>query len=378
MEVIKFLSNFSNGIEYDIPEALEALEQELGIKSKVYENFFVLNYSQIDSPKTHPIVKECRGLILDNYLRVLRRPFDRFFNYGEADTQNFDFKKSVCIEKVDGSLVPAWWNPYQKKWCFGTRGTAFAECECNSGRVFEKIINDCFLRNSKEFIANTTFYRGSTYIFELCSPENRVVVPHTDTYLVLLGIRSNNIGFYYDFEFMYEVINELKSQGVNVRLPKTYDISSLDEIQTSFKTERDEVFFEGYVFWNSETDERVKCKNPTYVQIHHLRDNGNLNPKRICELVFANETEEYLSYFAEDKKYFDPWINAYDVMIESILFTYEVLSKRELTQKEYALLVKDYPYSGIMFALRQGKTLEQCFEKMNSEAKVRLLEYFKE
>ena len=374
MEVIKFLKRFEN-----IKEGLEILEEQLGIKPKIYDDFFLLNYSQINSPKTNPIVLECRGLILDWNLNVLRRPFDRFFNFGEANTQDFDFTKALCLEKVDGSLVPAWYNPYMKKWCFGTRGTAFAESECNSGRVFEELINECFKFSAhKETLVEHFFYKGATYIFELCSPENRVVVPHTDFNLVLLGIRLNNSGKFADLELMKEIVEELRGCGVNIKLPRMYDIHSFDRVKASFNEEMDEAFFEGYVFWNPETNERVKCKNPSYVQIHHLRDNGNLNPKRICELVFLNETDEYLQYFQEDKPFFDPWINAYEVMVESILFTYDVLSARELTQKEYAFLVKDYPYAGIMFALRQGKTLEECFEKMNSEAKVRLLEHFKE
>lgn len=373
MEVIKYLKSFET-----IPLGLNKLEEEFGIKPKIYDDFFLLKYSQIGSPKNVPIVRECRGLILDWNLNILRRPFDRFFNYGEADTQDFDFTKAKCLEKVDGSLIPAWWNPFAKKWCFGTSGTALAECECNSGRIFEEIINDCFMTDSKEDVANVVFYKDQTYIFELCSPENRVVVPHTDTYLVLLGVRYNKTGEYFSIRECGSVVEELKYHDVKVRMPRMYDLHSIDEIKKSFTEEMDEAFFEGYVFWNTETDERVKCKNPIYVQIHHLRDNGNLNPKRICELVFANETEEYLNYFNEDKPFFDSWINAYQIAVEQIHFNFEVISKQELTQKEYALLVKDLPYSGIMFALRQGKTLEECFSKLSSEAKVRLLECFKD
>lgn len=370
LSVVKYLSKF-----VDISVGIDTLEMEYGVKAKIYDNFFLLNYSQIESPKNHPITNECRGLILDWELNILRRPFDRFYNYGEADTQNFDFSKSVCMEKADGSLIPVWWNPFEHKWCFGTRGTAFAESECNSGRKFEDIINECFLSKKKEDIFYDLAYKGFTFIFELCSPENRVVVPHTDTYLVLLGVRYNSIGNYTDLNMMGKFVYELKEHGVNVRLPFLYDMNKIEYVIDTFKDSG--AFFEGYVFWNNETNERVKVKNPAYVAIHHLRDNGNLNPKRICELVFTNETDEYLSYFPEDKKFFDPWVEAYNVMIETINFNFKTISKQILTQKEYALLVKDLPYSGIMFALRQGKTIQDCFEKMNSDAKVRLLENFK-
>lgn len=372
LNVVSFLSEYS-----DVRTGLENLESQFGIKSKIYDNFFVLNYSQIDSPKTHPITMECRGLILDWNLNILRRPFDRFFNYGEANTENFDFKNSFCLEKIDGSLIAAWYNPFDMKWCFGTRGTAFAECECNSGRVFEEIINDCFMTDSKEEVAEALFFDESTFIFELCSPENRVVVPHTSTYLVLLGIRDNISGKYWSLNQCAKVMRDLKHADVKIRLPKTYDLHSLDSIKGSF-VDHDTPFFEGYVFWNTQTNERVKVKSPKYVAIHHLRDNGNLNPKRICELVFLNETGEYLSYFPEDKKFFDPWIESFNLMKSTIELMFKDLSKQDLSQKQYAIIVKDKPYSGIMFALRQGKPLEECFSKLSSEAKVRLLECFKD
>jgi len=65
---------------------LELLEEQLGIKATCHEDGrAILNYSQIDSPKQHPIVLECRGLVLDmnNNWELVARSFSRFFNRGE-------------------------------------------------------------------------------------------------------------------------------------------------------------------------------------------------------------------------------------------------------------------------------------------------------
>ena len=44
----------------------EHLSNTLGIKFTYGDdNRVILNYNQIDSPKNHPVVKECRGLVLD-------------------------------------------------------------------------------------------------------------------------------------------------------------------------------------------------------------------------------------------------------------------------------------------------------------------------
>ncbi len=124
METISFIQE----------HGLDALKEELGIKIKPYEDFgiVVLNYSQIDSPKTHPVVMECRGLILDSEtFQPLCRTFKRFFNFGEAPETYVDFliENSVAYDKLDGSLIKIWYHPKTDRWYCGTRGTAFAEAD---------------------------------------------------------------------------------------------------------------------------------------------------------------------------------------------------------------------------------------------------------
>ena len=47
----------AQGDTFTTEEALAMLNQQLGIRSKIYpEGLIVLNYDQIESPKTNPIV----------------------------------------------------------------------------------------------------------------------------------------------------------------------------------------------------------------------------------------------------------------------------------------------------------------------------------
>lgn len=74
LEVQKYLKTHS----------LEELKDEFDINYKEYDDRVILKYRIDSKPKFHPIVKECRGLILSlpNF-DVIARGFDRFFNYGE-------------------------------------------------------------------------------------------------------------------------------------------------------------------------------------------------------------------------------------------------------------------------------------------------------
>lgn len=86
-------------------KTLENLKAELEIKSNVSGDLVILNYSQTDSPKAHPIVMECRGLVLEmGTWNLVMQSFSRFFNYGEnlEITKEFDFSKAIALSKIDG------------------------------------------------------------------------------------------------------------------------------------------------------------------------------------------------------------------------------------------------------------------------------------
>jgi hypothetical protein len=86
-------------------KSLEDLTSELGMKRNTLDGLVLLNYSQTDSPKIHPIVMECRALVLEiDTWDLISMGYKRFFNHCEAKevTDDFPFHRSFAIEKVDG------------------------------------------------------------------------------------------------------------------------------------------------------------------------------------------------------------------------------------------------------------------------------------
>ena len=63
LEVQKFLSEHQG----NSTEVLEGLKAFVGVDYKLHPTLplVILDYSQINSPKLHPIVLECRGLVLE-------------------------------------------------------------------------------------------------------------------------------------------------------------------------------------------------------------------------------------------------------------------------------------------------------------------------
>lgn len=361
--------------EYLIKNGVDKLEEEFGIIVKRYEYFNVYNYSQTESPKMNPIVQECRGLILANNTTydVLCRGFDRFFNNGEADTFVENIEDYTILEKYDGSLIQIWYNPYSRKWQASTRGTAYAESETPYGRTFNEIVEGCFELGVHGHFNGMP--ANKTFIFEVIGPENRVVKAYDKPSLVLLGIRENLNGLYYDYEELKIVHGSLFYENCDVTLAEKYTFESLNDIMKNIQDLN--ATDEGYVLWNEKTGHRVKIKNPSYVAIHHLRNNGSLCPKNILILVRANEHEEYLSYFDMDIPFFDPYIKAYEKFINHLKNTWQNV-KHIQDQKEFALKVKDLPYSGVMFGLKKGNDLNDLVMNIKSKHLLTMVDKFKE
>ena len=342
MQVQKYLED--NG--------LQALVDEFNMVVTDYPDRVVLNYNQIDSPRFHPICDECRALILrKDTWEVMARSFDRFYNVGEGESwKDFPVEKARIDEKLDGSLISVY---YDGEWQASTRKMAFAEGGTAFGITFRQIFDKAVKNTRLMWYLDQQENKNFTYVFELTSPMNRVVTPYEDTSVTLIGIRNN----YNGYEIGKRALDYVSEQ-TDIARPKVFECDSIEDLQ---KQAADlNVMDEGFVLVVEQdgTFRRLKCKNPKYVAIAHMRDNGSISPRRILTLIVANEYKEYLGYFPEDEKYFDYVKDIYDESLARILKIWDVTKDKE-SQKEFALVVQEhskYSYEqGILFKLRKDK-----------------------
>ena len=339
-------------IEFIKQNGLEALTEQFAISVKKVDDLLVLNYNQIDSPKTDPIVMECRSLILEaETLRVVSRSFDRFFNYGEALNvmPDIDWSKAVAYEKVDGSLIKIY--RHKGRWNVATKGTAYGESDCMGyGVTFNELVLKalgCDTDSSfQSLMDQSLLHFHNTYIFELTSVENRVVKRYEGYKLHFLAARNNKTG---EYETEYErdwLFDSCLLSGL-IHQPKEYRFNTVEECLRTARELKD--LDEGYVVYQDGVP-IAKVKSPAYVAVHHLKSEG-LNPKRIMQLVLVNEQEEYLQYFPEDRDVFTPYIeakNALDVQLQTV-YNY---CKWIDNQKEFAVQAQQYPFKAALFQAR--------------------------
>lgn len=356
-------------IEYLKEYGPKKLEKELGIEIKYYNDRISLNYSIIDSPKYLHIVKECRGLILSlpNY-RILCRSFNRFYNYLEDPSKNFDIKKAICTQKIDGTLINVYFDG--NEWQVATRKMAFAEGTTRLGNTYKSIFEKaCGGAVNNVFSGLNVDY---TYTFEYVSPETRVVTPYTEPAIYILNIKHNETGIDSNEFKVNHTIDYLntKQKTIIIKKPKTYAFNNINEIMSSLKDLP--ALDEGYVCYMKEKQWRIKIKNPSYLAVAHLKDNnGIISTKRIILLVCAQDYEEYLNHFPEDLSLFQPYIEAFSYMKNYVNALYQA-TKHIVNRKEFANAVKG-PAQYLLFGIRDGKKLTEMIERMTDKAKERMI-----
>lgn len=295
LELTKFIKE-----NPDWEQKLTEAPYYITIKRK--DNFILFSYNQIDSDFYNPIVRECRGIILDSTYNPVCVPFYKFGNYGEGYVDTLDWASARVQEKVDGSLIKVW--NYNSEWHVSTNGMIDAkDAELYTDICEYKTFYDLFIeaaKNSNLDIAKLD--PNYTWMFELISPYNRVVVPYTVTELRHIGTRN--------------ILNLEECEiDIGVNKPKLYPLRTLDEcIAVASTLPFSE---EGYVvvdkFWH-----RNKIKSPAYVAAHYMVNNRAVSKTRIVEMLRNNNHEEFLNYFPEYTDAFDNIRNKINAFIEEM------------------------------------------------------------
>jgi len=372
-------------------KGLDSLVNEFHIKANEYDNIVVLNYDQIESPRFNSICDECRSLILEkDTWNVISYPFQRFYNTYEGFDFNsckvidpvrvaslnkepailsFPIEDAIIENKLDGSICTIW--NYNGKWNCSTRSMAFAEGSTTLGRTFSQVFEDA-VKKTKLYSALETIENAKDfcYTFELTSPETRVTTPFSETKITLIGAR------HLKEETNYRELSRTElfhlAQLFNVDRPKTYTVKSYKELIEM--VEKFNCMDEGVVLvWEMENGSHIrsKCKNPAFVAISNMRNNGAISPRRILTLVMANEQHEYLKYFECDSKYVSFVEEEYNKSKERIKTIYNE-NRNLVNQKDFALAIMPktvYSFEqGVIFTMRKkNEDVEKVLKDLGSD-----------
>lgn len=324
-------------------EGIGALEA-LGISVNQFDDLYVLNYSQIDSPKFNPVVQECRSLVVnkvDETWCVVSRSFDRFYNLGEGGL-TISIEHARLWEKMDGSLINFYY--YAGEWRWRTRsmigydGPIYGSMNPDGSPVtwfqIMKPLVDAVSEREEDMDTS------KTYIFELFGPHNSPVVKYDENDYRLLAIRDNDTGQY-------------SEEYLDFKRPREYVFGELTEaVDSASKLPNLE---EGYVAYNRHGEPSCKIKNPAYVAIHGMRGEV-LTQKAALTILKDAEVGEYLAAVPKDRDMMVRFHMAFQRACTDARCLYDAYNTLE--RRELALKIKDHPAKDLVFGMIGGRDPE--------------------
>lgn len=319
-----------------------------------YENLVLLKYG-IEAAFMNPMVRECRGIILDEAKgwAIVSRAFDKFGNEGEGYVPEIDWSTARVQEKLDGSLCVLY--HYDGAWHVATSGSPDASGEVQQAGMRDGIVEksgktfaDYFWETFRAAAGKLPEPSDLCFAFELMGPLNRIVVVHTTPWLRLLAVRNRATGE----QFLPDAMAEL----VGIPAVRSFPLGTIEEIHASFD-HISPVSQEGYVVVDGAFN-RVKIKHPGYVALHHAKD--GMGPKAFVEIARTGEVSEVVGAFPEFKPLIEDARAKYTNLVQSVKDRYESIKGIE-TQKDFALEALKTPYSAALFQLRKGVAAEDFF-----------------
>lgn len=267
----------------------------------------VFNYG-IGADFGDPVVQESRGIIIDLInIDVVCWPFRKFGKYDEPYADDIDWSSAIVQEKIDGSIIKLWWNRLDSKWMWSTNSTIDANDATYNEETKESFMNiivktpeyrkmlEIIFGHEYEFIDNidtiqidrneNVMVSDITYIFELTSPDNRVVIPYTNYKMRLIGARNNRTGMEYNMTIR------------NIDKPMRYDLHSLkDCIEWCSNMNLDEygtigkVYGEGFVVVDKYFN-RIKIKSPEYMMMHGIISGDRKSRACLIDLIYHDKLD---------------------------------------------------------------------------------------
>lgn len=352
----------------EYPKTYEEILKEKDISIKTEEDLAIFNYS-ITSDFHDVIVKDARGMIIDmKELKTVCWPFTKFGNYTDSYADDIDWSTARVQEKIDGSIIKLYY--YLDGWYFATNSCINAnDALCNNGKSFQQLIeetiNYCDILWSK-------LNKECTYIFELVSPENQIVIKYPEAMLYHIGTRSNITGEELDID-------------IGMPKPKTYPLGTLDECVDSIlslNANTDHVASEGYVVVDANYH-RVKVKTPEYVFAHHFLKGNNVSKLSIISVARNEDSFNSLIYdypnLAHIFKYYSfKLAETKHAIIFMVNYARRLFQEFNMDRKAVALRIKHSPYAHFGFkALNCDLSAEEIFDNITDKQRANLIPDYK-
>ena len=287
------------------------------------------------------ITKQCRGLVTDNNGVIVSWCLKKFHNMEEHSFDMIPNESFEVFDKLDGSYISLF--TYKDEIIINSRGSFNSDVSKLAENVFKEKYKNKVTINSK-----------ITYIFELISPDNRIVLLYPENDLVLLTA--------FDKEGVeLDIYNDV-FDGFN-RVKKHDGIKDFKTLKN--KISNDE---EGYVI-RFKSGFRMKIKGDEYIRLHSIIT--NFSNRKIWEYLKENKSLDDLLNNVPDEFY--NWVKTqsenlkqmFQITKQQIYVLYYNSINENMNRKEVAEIIntKDKKIRGMLFNIHDEKDIDDLIWK---------------
>ncbi|MCL2186236.1 MAG: hypothetical protein FWB86_10345 [Treponema sp.] len=375
--------NIFSGIEEELSKPPFAVKVK---HHPLRPNLVMFKYSQFESDFTNPIVRCCRGSVYNikyeqNNITVkpYLLPFFKFMNFGEKGADPIDWNNKLYVrDKLDGSLLKLL-KEEDGNDLWTTNGSfdidvevpelipAQTEETIKPPYTFAKL-RDYALKGHVEEIKNLP--QGWTFMFELTSPYNRIIVPYKETKLFLLGCRDPK-GIEHTPEWA------AKEFHLTFETPLIYTLKNMEEVLSYCQTV-DSDNIEGVVIQDANFN-RIKIKTDHYRSLFYLKGDDHFSDTRIFEAIKQGSIDDAVAAWPEIRQRTEEitaeWISFRNAAgnlckkgIEYFKACKEECADPKEAKKRYAMFVmgNHQPFSSFLFeAIKENADIEALFIKID-------------
>jgi len=315
------------------------------VRYQEYKSLVVYTYNDrcVYEKAWDEITLNTRGIIFDRQTgKCIAYTFPKFFNLEERpDTQPNVLPWSSgfqTFEKMDGWLGTLYF--YEGEFRIATRGS------------FESPGAQWATKHLHSEYPYLIVPNNITLMFEIISPQTKIIVDYDFEDLVLIGAFNFSTGQ----EMPWSYVASLGKQN-GFRLPKTYHVATVKDIFRHNKTLSGKENEGVVVRFNN--GQRVKIKSRDYLR--RARILSNLGPLSIWETMENGRVpEQYLDTIDPDYQAMVIEIalelqQRHEAIIKEVSREYESVCHIS-DRKEFAQAVSNFQYRSMMFSIRDGLT----------------------
>lgn len=319
-----------------------------------------------------PIIGRYRSVIVNDDEKVISfsppksldaSTFMKMYPCDEESSHNI-----VAQEFIEGTMINVFYN--DGVWEIATKGTIGGNVRFfkNSKDTFRSMFNETL-----DYIGLTydMLDKSYSYSFVLQHPKNRIVIPFENPKLYLIAIYNITSSSNETTITMMDIPQNLLDY---VNVPTCYNMNTgYDELINTYASMNTCYNIVGIMFFNKQTGDRCKIRNPVYEEVRRLRGNQPKLNYHYLSLRKEGKVSDFLKYYPEYKKDFTTYRDQMHLFTQTIFQNYITCYMK----KQKPLLEFDTRYRPHMFNLHK-LYLEELKDKKEYITKAHTIAYVNE